>query len=83
MKNTTDITKAEYRWRESFSDIYHRTECEVLDHNAKTAKIKLLGFGKNGARPGTVLRVHLKSLVGFRPYGNAVNDSWKGYTYFD
>jgi hypothetical protein len=74
-----------YRWRESFADIWHETKCEVLSHNDKTAVIKLLEFGKNGRRPGSQMRVHLKSLVGFddgKPKQEP-NDDWKKYTYFD
>lgn len=72
-----------YRWREPYNNIWHETKCEVISHNGKTATIKLLEFGKNGMRPGTILkRVHLKSLIGF----NDVKEpdmSWKKYTYFD
>lgn len=73
-----------YRWRESFNNVWHETRCEVISYNDKTAVIKLLGFGKDGRRPGTQMRVQLKSLVGFKPdCGKDVDDSWKGYTYFD
>lgn len=72
-----------YRWREAFADVWHKTRCEVLSKTNKTAKIRLLEYGKNGARPNTVMRVHLKSLIGLEPEPKAVDTSWKGYTYFD
>ena len=78
-------TAVKYRWREPYNNIWHESRCEVLSHNDKTAKIRLLEFGKNNARPGTVMTVHLKSLVGFtveKP-GQPPDDSWKRYSYFD
>ena len=72
---------ARYRWREAFAPIWHTTRCEVLEYNNKTAKIKLLEFGKNGARPGTEMRVHLKSLVGFKPIVD--EPEWHKYAYFE
>lgn len=73
-----------YRWRESFNNVWHETRCEVISHNDKTAVIKLLGFGKDGRRPGSQMRVKLTSLVGFKQETpKEVDDKWKGYTYFD
>ena len=72
-----------YRWRESFANIWHETRCEVLSHNDKTAVIKLLEFGKNGARPGTQMRVHLKSLIGLDIPEQEPDMDWKKYTYFE
>ena len=79
--NENKIVK--YRWREPYANVWHTTKCEVLSHNDKTAVIKLLEFGKCGARPGTQLRVHLKSLIGFSKNKPELDDSWKNYTYFD
>ncbi len=72
-----------YRWRESFSNIWHKTKCEVLEHNDKTAKIKLLEFGKNQRPAGSVMRVHLKSLVGFSSVEPSPDLEWQKYTYFE
>ena len=72
-----------YRWRESFSNIWHKTKCEVLEHNNKTAKIKLLEFGKNQRPAGSVMRVHLKSLVGFPSVEPSPDLGWQKYTYFE
>lgn len=72
-----------YRWREAYAPVWHKTRCEVLSDNGKTAQIKLLEFGKNGARPGTVMRVHLKSLVGYRKEVPYVEPKWHEYSYFD
>lgn len=71
----------EYRWRESYAPIWHTTRCEVLEHNGRTAKIRLMGFGKDGRRPGTEMRVQLKSLVGFRT--EQPTPEWHIYSYFD
>lgn len=75
-----------YRWREPYENIWHETRCEVLSHTDKTATIKLLEFGKNGMRPGTILKkVHLKSLIGFDD-GKQKQEpdmSWKKHSYFD
>lgn len=80
MKN--DIVK--YRWREPYANVWHETRCEVLEYNDKTAKIKLLEFGKNQRRPGSIMRVHLSSLVGFKlPNQNTEEPDWHKYTYFD
>lgn len=72
-----------YRWREAFNNVWHETRCEVLSKTDKTAKIKLLEFGKNGARPNTVMRVHLKSLIGLEQPKVEADTSWQRYTYFD
>lgn len=80
---TKNVVK--YRWRESFANVWHETRCEVLLHNDKTAVIKLKEFGKNGRPPGSQMRVHLGSLVGFddgKPKPTP-DDSWKKYTYFE
>ena len=73
-----------YRWRESYANIWHETRCEVLEYNDKTAKIKLLEFGKNQRRPGSIMRVHLGSLVGFElPKPVDEEPEWHKYTYFN
>lgn len=74
-----------YRWREPYANIWHETRCEVLSHTDKTATIKLLEFGKNGMRPGTILKkVHFDSLIGFEnPNKPEPDTGWKKYTYFD
>lgn len=56
-----------YRWMDFFTKSYFETECEVLSDNGKTARIRLKGFGRNNAPPGTELRCLLKSLVGYPP----------------
>lgn len=82
--NESQNQKVKYRWREAYADIWHETRCEVLSFNDKTAQIKLLEFGKNGKRPGTIMRVHLKSLVGFdNPNKPKPDLSWQKYSYFD
>lgn len=73
-----------YRWREPYGVNWYKTRCKVLEHNNKTAKIELLEFGKNQARPGTTMQVHLKSLIGFTLSDNKNADlGWHDYTYFD
>lgn len=74
-----------YKWREPFRDVYHQTRCEVLDYTDKTARIRLLGFGKNQTKPYTIIRVHLKSLVGFElPKPEPEEEpEWHRYSYFD
>lgn len=76
-------TDAYYRWRESYNDIYHKTKCKVLSSNEKTTMIELLEFEKDGKRPGTKMRVYLKSLIGFKKDDTNLNLSWKNHTYFD
>jgi hypothetical protein len=57
-----------YRYFDYFNKTYREVRCEVLSYNEKAATIKLLGFGKNGERPGTVKnRIKFSSLVGFEP----------------
>lgn len=70
-----------YRWLDYFKNEWYETKCEVISHTDKTAVIKLLGFGKNGTPPGTRMRVHLKSLIGF-DYGNRKKPdmSWRRHT---
>lgn len=77
--------QVKYRWREPYANVWHETRCEVLSFTDKTAKIKLLEFGKNGAPPGTILpKVHLDSLIGFEnPNKPGPDLSWHKYTYFD
>lgn len=70
-----------YRWREPYENVWHETRCEVLSIGKKTANIRLLGFGKNGTKPNTVMRVHLKSLVGLKD--RQPDLSWQKYSYFD
>ena len=72
-----------YRWRESFENRWHTTKCIVLSYGNKTAKIKLLEFGKNNTPPGTQMTVHRKSLIGFEHEKRNIDDSWKKYTYFN
>lgn len=74
-----------YRWREPYNNIWHETRCEVLSYTDKTAKIKLLEFGKNGAPPGTILtKVQFKSLIGFENPNKPEPDlSWHKHTYFE
>lgn len=78
--------QVKYRWREPHANVWHETLCEVLSFTNKTAKIKLLGFGKNGTPPGTILpKVHLDSLIGFEHPDKqkpAPDLSWHEYTYF-
>lgn len=72
-----------YRWLDYFNKRWYETRCEVISHTDKTAKIKLLEFGPNGSRPGTIkTRVHLDSLVGFddgKPKSEP-DTSWRRYT---
>lgn len=82
--NESENQIVKYRWRESFANVWHETRCEVLSFNDKTAVIKLLGFGKDGRRPGTQMRVQLKSLVGFdNPNKPEPDLSWHRHTYFE
>ena len=76
-------THVKYRWFDFFGNAWVDTPCEVLSHTDKTAKIKLLGCGKNNALPGTVIRVHIKSLVGFGIHREEDIERWKKTTYFD
>lgn len=65
-----------YRYLDYFNNVYREVRCEVLSYNEKAAKIKLLGFGKNGERPGTVKnRIKFSSLVGFEPEFPADQDT--------
>ena len=75
-----------YRWLDFFAKTYRETECEVLSDTGRTAKIRLKGFGRNGMPPGTVMRCHLKSLVGYPPPAPPAPDNspdWQKYTYFE
>lgn len=57
----------QYRFFDYFKQQYFKVRCEVLSYNEKTAKIKLLGFGLNGERPGTIKsKVHLGNLIGLK-----------------
>lgn len=57
-----------YKYQDYFTKRDYEVRCEVLSYNEKTAKIKLLGFGPKGVRPGTVMtRIKHSSLVGFEP----------------
>lgn len=60
--------KVKYRWLDYHNDKWYETRCEVISYNEKRVKIKLLGFGPKGARPGTVMtRIKHSSLIGFKP----------------
>lgn len=75
-----------YRWLDYFAKQYRLTRCEVLSANGKTAMIRLLGFGRNGTPPGTEMRVHIKSLVGFtppEPPSPPSSKDWRDYSYFN
>lgn len=57
-----------YRYLDYFNNIHKEVRCEVISYNEKRAKIKLLGFGPKGSRPGTIMtKVKHTSLVGFKP----------------
>lgn len=51
-----------YRYLDYFAGVYRTVRCQLLEHNDRTAKIKLLGFGPKGRQPGSLMRVHIKSL---------------------
>lgn len=72
-----------YRWLDYFSKQYRLTECEVVSDNGRTAVIRLLGYGKDGRPPGSVLRVRLASVVGYRPAASQATAGWHGHCYFD
>lgn len=71
-----------YRWLDYFKNQWYETKCEVISHTDKSAQIKLLEFGPRGSRPGRVMRVHLKSLVGFNDgkQKSEPDTSWRRYT---
>ena len=71
-----------YRWLDYFKNQWYETKCEVISHTDKSAQIKLLEFGPRGSRPGRVMRVHLKSLVGFNDgkQKSKPDTSWRRYT---
>lgn len=57
-----------YRYLDYFKQQYFEVRCEVISYNEKRAKIKLLGFGPKGARPGTIMtKIKHSSLIGFKP----------------
>lgn len=72
-----------YRWLDPFTGVYSETPCEVLEHTDKTAVIKLLGCGRNNALPGTIMRVRLKSLIGFSNPSEEDIENWHRSSYFD
>ena len=53
-----------YRWFDYYNDKWYVTECEVIKRKKRTADIKLLGWGPKGRKPGDIMQVHLKSLIG-------------------
>ena len=71
-----------YRWLDYFKNQWYETKCEVISHTDKSAQIKLLEFGPRGSRPGRIMRVHLKSLVGFNDgkQKSKPDTSWRRYT---
>jgi hypothetical protein len=69
-----------YHWLDYFTKTMHSTKCEVLERGEKTTRIRLLECSKNGALPGTEMRVSNKSVT--IPFDNS-GDSWKGCCYFD
>lgn len=71
-----------YRWREAYGTRWFTTPCEVIEELNKTLRIRLIGIGKNGMRPGTELKVHKKSVLNWIEDHKPVDDSWKDYTYF-
>lgn len=71
---------AYYHWLDFFSNTMHSTKCEVLERGAKTTKIRLLECSKNGALPGTIMRVRNKSV---KIMGECGDERWKQYNYFD
>ena len=77
--------KVFYRWLDYYGKRYCETECEVISDNGKTAMIRLKGYARNNTPPGTEMRVHLKSLVGYPPVPEATagGEMWKRYCYFD
>jgi hypothetical protein len=74
-----------YRWREPYNNIWHTTRCRVLEVLPKTLRIELLGFGKGGTRPYTMLKVQKKSVIDWKEPEpeRTIDDSWKKWNYFD
>lgn len=79
----------QYRWLDHFAKQYRLTACEVVRPGRRTAVIRLLGFGRNGRPPGTLMRVHLGSLVGYsppkplKPPESPPGKDWRNYCYFE
>lgn len=69
----------EYHYFDFFAKQHCTTDCEVISVKEKTAIIKLLSFGPHGATPGTVMRVHKKSLTSYREKKQDAN--WRRYCY--
>lgn len=69
----------EYHYFDFFTKQYCTIDCEIKSIGDKTAVIKLLTFGPRGATPGTVMRVHKKSLTYFREKQPGTN--WRRYCY--
>lgn len=69
-----------YRWLDYFNEKWYETKCEVISQTDKTAKIKLLEFGPKGSRPGRIMRVHLKSLIGLEIKKSEPDLSWRKAT---
>ena len=57
-----------YRFLDYFGGVYQKCKVEIRSFKdaGKTAIIKLIECGPNGARPGTEMRVHKKSLEYFK-----------------
>lgn len=71
---------ATYHYMDFFTGSRHSVECEVVSMTDKTAVIRLKGFGPKGRRPGTIMRVHLKSLSNIE---KCHDTSWRIYCYAD
>lgn len=69
-----------YRFLDFYANTWRTCRCYVMSHTDKTAIIKLVEFGPRGKTPGTIMRVSLKSLVGFETNRTEPDLSWHDYT---
>lgn len=51
-----------YRWLDYHAGVWRSARCEIVSESPRTMTIRLLGFGPKGRPPGTLMRVHIKSL---------------------
>ena len=51
-----------YRYLDYFSKTWRKVRCQIVQVHDRTVTIRLLAFGPNGRQPGSLMRVHKKSI---------------------
>lgn len=75
----TDMENTTYHYWDYFTATRRQCRCRIIEYGQRTLLIKLLDFGPKGKPPGTVMRVHKKS-VDWKKVIDCTELSWHQYT---